>query len=73
MELEPRTTLSTIDVLDRVLDKGIVIEYLARISVLGVGTLTTIEARVVVASFETYLDHADAIGHAGAIARRMMP
>jgi hypothetical protein len=59
--LEPRTDISTIDVLDRVLDKGIVIDYWARISVLGVDLLTTIEARVVVASFHTYLHHAEAI------------
>jgi hypothetical protein len=62
--LEPRRDISTIDVLDRVLDKGIVIDYWARVSVLGIDLLTTVEARVVVASFDTYLHHAH---HAEAI------
>jgi len=66
-----RGTPSTIDVLDRVLDKGIVVDYWARISVLGVDILTTIEARIVVASFDTYLHYGDAIRQTGALARSM--
>src|SRR5437879_2025139 len=50
-----RGTHSAIDVLDRVLDKGIVVDYWARVSVLGIDILTTIEARIVVASLDTYL------------------
>lgn len=46
------------DVLERLLDKGIVIDYDARVSMLGVDLLTTIEARVVVASIDTYLRYA---------------
>lgn len=42
------------DVLDRVLDKGIVIEARARVLVLGVDVLG-VEARVVVASIATYV------------------
>jgi gas vesicle structural protein len=49
---------SLIDVLDRVLDKGIVIDAWIRISLVGVD-LVTIESRVVIASIETYLMHAD--------------
>ncbi len=44
-----------------ILDKGIVIDAWARISVVGIEILT-IEARVVVASVETYLRYAEAIG-----------
>jgi len=47
---------SVIDVLDRVLDKGIVIDAWVRLSLVGIDLLT-IEARVVVASIETYLTY----------------
>ena len=52
---------SLIDVLDRVLDKGIVIDAWVRISLVGID-LITIEARVVVASIDTYLKYAEAVG-----------
>ena len=51
---------SLIDVLDRVLDKGIVIDAWVRVSLVGIDLLT-IEARVVVASIESYLNHADSL------------
>jgi len=46
-----------IDVLDRILDKGIVIDASIRVSLAGIDFLT-VEARVVVASIETYLGQA---------------
>jgi hypothetical protein len=46
-------TLSTADVLDRVLDKGIVIDAEIRIAVVGI-ELVTVSAFVRVASFETW-------------------
>ena len=52
---------SLIDVLDRVLDKGIVIDAWVRISLVGID-LITVEARVVVASIDTYLKYADQVG-----------
>ena len=52
---------SLVDVLNAILDKGIVIDAWARISIIGLEILT-IEARVVVASVETYLRYAEAIG-----------
>src|ERR1041384_1329746 len=52
---------SLIDVLDRVLDKGIVIDAWVRISLVGID-LITIGARVGVASIDTYLKYAEAIG-----------
>jgi gas vesicle structural protein len=52
---------SLVEVLDRVLDKGIVIDAWVRISAVGIEVLA-IEARVVIASVETYLKYAEAIG-----------
>ena len=46
-----------IDVLDRILDKGIVIDAWVRVSLVGID-LVTVEARIVLASLETYLTHA---------------
>jgi hypothetical protein len=50
-----------LDVLDRVLDKGIVIDAWARISVVGIDLLG-MKMNVVVASIETYLLYAEALG-----------
>ena len=49
-----RRRLSTVEVLDRVLDKGIVIEGWVRVRPLGIG-LIAMEAGVVVESLETSL------------------
>src|ERR1700704_2968078 len=57
---------SLIDVLDRVLDKGIVIDAWVRVSLVGID-LITVEARVVVASIDTYLRYADALGLSPAV------
>ncbi len=53
-------TASMVDVLDRVLDKGIVIDAWVKVSLVGLD-LVTVQARVVVASIETYLKHSDTI------------
>ena len=65
-----RTTggTSLIDVLDRVLDKGIVIDAWVRVSLVGID-LITVEARVVVASIDTYLKYSEAVGQAVPTAR----
>jgi gas vesicle structural protein len=52
---------SLVEVLDRVLDKGIVVDVWARVSLVGIEILA-VEARVVVASVETYLKYAEAVG-----------
>ena len=52
---------SLIDVLDRVLDKGIVIDAWVRVSLVGID-LITVEARIVVASIDTYLKYSEAVG-----------
>jgi hypothetical protein len=49
---------------DVILDKGIVIDAWVRVSVVGLEVLA-IEARVVVASVDTYLRYAEAIGRIG--------
>lgn len=52
---------SLAELLNVILDKGIVIDAWVRLSVIGIEILT-LEARVVVASVETYLRYAEAIG-----------
>jgi hypothetical protein len=59
---------SLIDVLDRILDKGIVVDAWVRISLVGID-LITVEARVVIASIDTYLKYAEAVGITSTIAR----
>lgn len=52
---------SLAEVIDRILDKGIVIDAYARVSLVGIEILT-IEARVVIASVDTWLRYAEAVG-----------
>ena len=59
---------SLIDVLDRVLDKGIVIDAWVRVSLVGID-LITVEARVVVASIDTYLKYSEAVGQVAPTAK----
>jgi len=66
MEIERTGTSSLIDVLDRVLDKGIVIDAWVRLSLMGID-LITVEARIVVASIATYLQYYPAIEEASRV------
>ena len=59
LERESRSN-SLIDILDRVLDKGIVIDAWMRVSLIGI-QLLSVETRVFVASIETYLRYSDVI------------
>ena len=59
---------SLIDVLDRVLDKGIVIDAWVRVSLVGID-LITVEARVVVASIDTYLKYSEAVSQVTPVSR----
>jgi hypothetical protein len=59
---------SLIDVLDRVLDKGIVIDAWVRVSLVGID-LITVEARVVVASIDTYLKYSEAVGSVAPVSK----
>ena len=51
---------SLAEVLDRILDKGIVIDLWTRVSLVGI-ELLTVEARIVVASVDTFLHYAEEI------------
>ncbi|VVB90674.1 Gas vesicle structural protein 1 [uncultured archaeon] len=51
---------SLAEVLDRILDKGVVVDVWARVSLVGIEMLA-IEARVVVASVDSYLHYAEEI------------
>jgi len=52
---------SLAEVLDRLLDKGIVIDLFVRVALVGI-ELLAIEARIVIASVETWLRYACAVG-----------
>ena len=49
---------SLAEVLDRILDKGIVVDVWARVSLVGIEILT-VESRVVVASVDTFLHYSE--------------
>jgi hypothetical protein len=49
------------DVLDLILDKGLVIDLYLRVSLIGI-ELLTVDARIVIASVDTYLRFAEAVG-----------
>ena len=52
---------SLAEVIDRILEKGIVVDLWARVSLVGI-ELLAIELRAVIASVETWLVYADAVG-----------
>jgi gas vesicle structural protein len=62
MAVEKTNSSSSLaEVIDRILDKGIVIDAWVRVSLVGI-ELIAIEARIVIASVETYLKYAEAVG-----------
>ena len=52
---------SLVEVVDRILDKGIIVDAWVRVSLVGI-ELLAIEARIAVASVETFLKYAEAVG-----------
>ena len=52
---------SLAEVIDRILDKGLVVDAWVRVSLVGI-ELLAIEARVVVAGVDTWLKYAEAVG-----------
>ncbi|HET6500803.1 MAG TPA: gas vesicle protein GvpJ [Amycolatopsis sp.] len=58
--LDRPTPTGLADVIDTILDKGLVIDAYVRVSLVGI-ELLTIDARVVIASVDTYLRFADAV------------
>ncbi|ABA19704.1 gas vesicle structural protein GvpA [Anabaena sp. FACHB-709] len=62
MAVEKTNSSSSLaEVIDRILDKGIVVDAWVRVSLVGI-ELLAIEARIVIASVETYLKYAEAVG-----------
>ena len=59
--LEPPRPSGLADVIDVILDKGLVIDAYVRVSLVGI-ELLTIDARIVIASVDTYLRFAEAVG-----------
>src|SRR3981189_1097709 len=49
------------EVLELILDRGLVVDAFGRVSLVGIEVLT-IDARIVVASIDTYLRYAEAVG-----------
>ena len=58
---------SLAEVIDRILDKGIVIDAWVRVSLVGI-ELLAVEARVVIAGVDTFLKYAEAVGLTAAAA-----
>jgi gas vesicle structural protein len=58
--LERPSPSSLADVIDTILDKGLVIDIYVRVSLVGI-ELLTIDARIVIASIDTYLRFAEAV------------
>ncbi|MBA4448813.1 gas vesicle structural protein GvpA, partial [Cylindrospermopsis raciborskii CS-506_D] len=62
MAVEKTNSSSSLaEVIDRILDKGIVVDAWVRVSLVGI-ELLAVEARIVIASVETYLKYAEAVG-----------
>ena len=59
--VERRAQGDLAQVVDLILDKGLVIDVWVKISLIGI-ELVTIRARIVVASVDTYLRYAEAVG-----------
>ena len=69
MAMVQKTTDSSslAEVVDRILDKGIVIDVWARVSLVGIEILA-VKARITVASVDTFLKYAEAVGLTAAAA-----
>src|SRR4051812_41605715 len=59
-QLDRPSSTSLAEVIDTILDKGLVIDAYVRVSLVGI-ELLTVDARVVVASVDTYLRFAEAV------------
>ncbi len=70
LERPPSSSLA--DVVDLILDKGLVIDAYVRVSLLGI-ELLTIDARIVIASVDTYLHFAEAVGRLSLDQERSQP
>jgi len=64
----PPAPVSLLEVIDRILDKDAAIDAAARVSLIGI-ELLTIQARMIVASIEPYLKHAERIHEMDLVAK----
>jgi hypothetical protein len=60
------------EVIDLILDKGIVIDAWVKVSLVGIEILS-VQARVVIASVDTYLRYADAVAQTATAAMPATP
>ena len=67
-----RTGTSVAEILERVLDHGLVIDAWMQVSVIGL-KLIDVDARVVVASISGYVRHARAVAQVPAVSRPSLP
>ncbi|MBI2304660.1 MAG: gas vesicle structural protein GvpA [Chloroflexi bacterium] len=68
MAVEKAIASSSIaEVVDRILDKGVVVDAWVRVSLVGIEILA-LEARAVVAGVDTFLKYAEAVGLTAAAA-----
>lgn len=63
----PPKPVSLLEVLDRILDKGVVVDAFVRLSIVGIEFLT-LEIRAVIASVDTYLIYAERLRELGLLA-----
>jgi gas vesicle structural protein len=63
-----RPVVNLFDLLDRVLDKGLVIDLWLKVSLVGI-ELLTLEARIVISGMESYLKYSTQMMKLGLIAR----
>jgi gas vesicle structural protein len=63
-----RPVVNIMDLVDRILDKGLVIDLWLKVSLVGI-ELLTLEARVVVSGIESYLKYATQMQKLGLVAK----
>jgi gas vesicle structural protein len=63
-----RPVVNIMDLVDRILDKGLVIDLWLKVSLVGI-ELMTLEARVVVSGIESYLKYATQMQKLGLVAK----
>lgn len=63
-----RPVVNVMDLIDRILDKGLVIDIWLKLSLVGI-ELLTLEARIVVSGIESYLKYATQMQKLGLVAK----
>jgi gas vesicle structural protein len=63
-----RPVVNIMDLIDRILDKGLVIDIWLKVSLVGI-ELMTLEARVVVSGIESYLKYSTQMTRLGLVAK----